>query len=45
MIDIKCIVAIVERGKADKVVDAAKKKQELLGGPLYSMVEEQENQK
>ena len=30
MIDIKCIVAIVERGKADKVVDAAKK-QELLG--------------
>lgn len=25
MIDIKCIVAIVERGKADKVVGAAKK--------------------
>ena len=25
MLDIKCIVAIVERGKADKIVDAAKK--------------------
>jgi nitrogen regulatory protein PII len=25
MFDIKCIVSIVERGKADKVVDAAKK--------------------
>lgn len=25
MLDIKCIVAIVERGTADKVVDAAKK--------------------
>lgn len=24
MVDIKCIVAIVERGKADKIVDAAK---------------------
>ncbi len=26
MIDIKCIVAVVERGRADKVVEAAKKK-------------------
>lgn len=25
MIEIKCIIAIVERGKADKIVDAAKK--------------------
>lgn len=25
MLDIKCIVAIVERGRADKIVDAAKK--------------------
>lgn len=26
MLDIKCIVAIVERGKADKVINAAKEK-------------------
>ncbi len=31
MIDIKCIVAIVERGKADKVVDAAKKSRSYWG--------------
>ena len=26
MLDVKCIVAIVERGRADKVVDAAKRR-------------------
>ena len=26
MLDVKCIVAIVERGRADKVVNAAKKR-------------------